>query len=835
MQNAIKIFVAILIMVSKVTAQNPVVELPKRFTNTVYDVKFLKISADNRWLSFQKSYEYNTDTLVLIDRNKPNVVYAQKPGAIPLYTSFTPRGYLFLRSQNSAELLKLPTSNSVTWGNIKNAVYDTKYNVFLIINNDGLQIFDEAGELINKIPNTKVLLNYGEERFAVATQEGKEHLYKIEGKNVNPVYTSSEKIKFILLYASDGKAVVMEEGLDGKNRKIKYIGARIPRVLKIGKGIDENIKSAEVKSLANDCFFVKLSVNQKRRDYNAADIWYANDNNFTTKFWEDVVEYTFIWDFVNNTTKLLSNTDEEKIFYLGHPNYLLRFYPFKGIDYTSNSVPYAMDLIRDDKKATGVVIKSSVLIGGKDKNYLLAVENNYWKIYNLNNLSSKRLLVEYRRYDRSNFPKAHFSENGEKILFESKGCLYEYAIKSEKLKCIQLLNEYETEIVNTKRSPFVNFGAFNHLNSSVNSYNSSMPVLIRLYNRENNKTALATYDGKRVSIVVNPTENNISTPLLAYNTKAIVYSSNTMSEVPKILYNDGLEKETFVTNTHDTATLSGLRSTIVKYAGPDGQQLQGILIFPLHYHEGKKSPMVVSIYERRGYLSNKYLKDGFYGPSEGLNIRNFIQKGYFVFLPDIVFGSKGTGESALVCVHNSLDALKDIKDIDFKSVGLIGFSHGGYQTNYIATRSDRFAAYIAGAGNSDLVRSYFSYNYNFSGPFYWQFENGQYEMPKPFFDDKELYTKNSPVYNADKVQAPILLWTGDKDQNVNWEQTMEYFLSLKRSGKKSVAVFYPNESHGVYKIPNLLDLHVKVENWFDYFLKGEGDIPWIDKQMNKTE
>lgn len=91
------------------------------------------------------------------------------------------------------------------------------------------------------------------------------------------------------------------------------------------------------------------------------------------------------------------------------------------------------------------------------------------------------------------------------------------------------------------------------------------------------------------------------------------------------------------------------------------------------------------------------------------------------------------------------------------------------------------------------------------------------------------------MYNADKVQAPILLWTGDRDQNIDWEQTMEYFLSLKRSGKNAVAIFYPNESHGLQKTQNLLDLYTKVENWFDYFLKDKKDVDWINKQIRKDD
>lgn len=79
--------------------------------------------------------------------------------------------------------------------------------------------------------------------------------------------------------------------------------------------------------------------------------------------------------------------------------------------------------------------------------------------------------------------------------------------------------------------------------------------------------------------------------------------------------------------------------------------------------------MLVSIYEKQRYFENKYLKDGFEGPSDGINIRNLIQKGYFVYLPDISLGYRGTGEAALACIHNSLDAIQYIDEINFQKVG----------------------------------------------------------------------------------------------------------------------------------------------------------------------
>jgi dipeptidyl aminopeptidase/acylaminoacyl peptidase len=106
-------------------------------------------------------------------------------------------------------------------------------------------------------------------------------------------------------------------------------------------------------------------------------------------------------------------------------------------------------------------------------------------------------------------------------------------------------------------------------------------------------------------------------------------------------------------------------------------------------------------------------------------------------------------------------------------------------------------------------------------------------MPGSFEDYKELYIQNSPIYAVSKVNAPIFLWTGMRDRNIDWNQVMEFYLGLKRNKKDAVALFYPDEAHGFWKRPNQLDIAQRLKDWFDYFLKDKKNIPWIDQQMQK--
>ena len=214
----------------------------------------------------------------------------------------------------------------------------------------------------------------------------------------------------------------------------------------------------------------------------------------------------------------------------------------------------------------------------------------------------------------------------------------------------------------------------------------------------------------------------------------------------------------------------------------------------------------------------------------------FLEKGYFVYLPDIVIqGKAGPGLDALDCVSRALDALAHNTLIDKSRIGLIGHSFGGYETDYIATRSSRFAAYVSGSGHSDIVWDANSFNYNFYAPDYVRIEANIYKFGKPFSADKSLYFKNNPVYHAEKVNAPVLLWSGKEDQNVTANHSMAFYNALRQNGKDVVALFYKGERHNLQQLQSQVDLSCRILNWFDFFLKENTECGWIERGISRKD
>ncbi|MNR07497.1 Prolyl oligopeptidase family protein [compost metagenome] len=111
----------------------------------------------------------------------------------------------------------------------------------------------------------------------------------------------------------------------------------------------------------------------------------------------------------------------------------------------------------------------------------------------------------------------------------------------------------------------------------------------------------------------------------------------------------------------------------------------------------------------------------------------------------------------------------------------------------------------------------------------WRFENQQYRIGKSLYDDKEGYVRNSPIMHAENVKTPLLLWTGKNDRIVPWNQSITYYLALRRLGVTTKMLVYPDEDHSLDKADNQKDLSTRMMVWFDQLLKGEASSELISK------
>jgi len=133
---------------------------------------------------------------------------------------------------------------------------------------------------------------------------------------------------------------------------------------------------------------------------------------------------------------------------------------------------------------------------------------------------------------------------------------------------------------------------------------------------------------------------------------------------------------------------------LLEFENDWGDRLQGSLYYPANYEPGRQYPMIVYIYEIRSNAVRSYNV-----PSERnyYNMQGWVQDGYFVWQPDIVYRDRDPGVSAVAAIVPSVQRVIETGMVDPDRVGLIGHSWGGYQTTFAVTQTDIFAAGVAGA------------------------------------------------------------------------------------------------------------------------------------------
>jgi dipeptidyl aminopeptidase/acylaminoacyl peptidase len=266
------------------------------------------------------------------------------------------------------------------------------------------------------------------------------------------------------------------------------------------------------------------------------------------------------------------------------------------------------------------------------------------------------------------------------------------------------------------------------------------------------------------------------------------------------------------------------RAELVDYTSEKGQKLQGVLRYPAGYEPGRTYPMIVYVYEKLSDGLHRYV-----APSEReyYNVTSFTSAGYFEFEPDIVFRPREPGLSVVECVRPAVAAVIAKGAVDPKRVGMIGHSWGGFDTAFMSTHTDVFAAAVAGAPITDLVSNYGSHHFSSGIAETDHIETGQQRMQVPVYEDLDAYTRNSAVFGVKTMTTPLLIEVGDADGTVFWHQGVELYNVARRAKKDVVLLVYGGEDHGLRQKANQVDYHRRIMEWFGHYLKDEPAAPWI--------
>jgi dipeptidyl aminopeptidase/acylaminoacyl peptidase len=785
-------------------------------------------SQDARWVAVRKRYDLSQDTLLVVDTKRPEIA----AGRISLNgeTTFIDNGLLVFGKGN-AEFWNLETNERRSYHNVKMAIpLSFKGSYTILDKEESLTQFSTGHQIIHHITEVK--------GFPVSDKKEKLYAYRKNAESYDIVDLSGRTVR--ILRSTKNAVCNLELSQSGKYLISTEIegGSGISKIILINT-LNGNISELPSVTMVKDDYYkiteiqngraLLLSLHSPQKpDNKLVDIWYGNDENLKTRKTGITKNTYWLWKPESNSAQELPTDKYPVLAAVNSDRYFLAFDPTKEHDYLTYE-PQLKDVQMYDallnsyrklEDLKGVSYGSTELICSYDGKYFLGSEDGIrWSVFEVSSLTKITI-------DHQGLKNPVFTKDGHYILFESSDDLWRYEIRTKKTSALGVAPGKSTRIINTSTFKTTDNGNF-----SVKSVDLSKPLLIEVSDQSTATKSYFTWKAGRRKQIIAPTKNFVRTLVPDSQFSSFCWSEENHNMATRLFHiTSGRQEDQLLPaeSITDKSTLA-LKQDIIHYVTAEGMPLKGVLYYPVNFEQKKKYPLVVHIYQIQNDKSNQYLIPGYHNRDE-LDIRTLLQKGYFVLLPDTFPGTAGAGLSALDCVNKALDLVSHNPNIDMNKVGLIGHSFGGYETNFIATHSNRFAAYVSGAGISDIIRSYFSYNNHFTGPHYWQYETGIFQM-KSYILDKATYLKNNPILAVENVNAPILLWAGKQDENVPWDQTMEFFMGLRRYDKQVVALFYPNGRHALSAgSDEKRDLHLKVLEWWDYHLKDKKNVPWISKK-----
>ncbi len=290
---------------------------------------------------------------------------------------------------------------------------------------------------------------------------------------------------------------------------------------------------------------------------------------------------------------------------------------------------------------------------------------------------------------------------------------------------------------------------------------------------------------------------------------ARVETGNRASEL--YLFSGGRERPLTRLNADFHARLALGEKVSTSFKAPDGTEVQAFVTKPPDFVPGRRYPTILNIHG--GPV-------GQFGWGFDFESQYLAANGYVVVEPN-PRGSTGRGEDFVRAIYRTW-GITDYDDViaavdhaialgyaDPDRLAVTGYSYGGYMTNTVITRTDRFKAAASGAGHSYIAG-------NYGHDIYQKWYN--WELGPPW-ENREKYDRLSPLLQAGRVTTPTIFLGGREDWNVPIINAELFYQSLRKRGVPTELVVYPDAHHGGWPKEYQRDYLERVRAWFDRYVK----------------
>jgi dipeptidyl aminopeptidase/acylaminoacyl peptidase len=289
---------------------------------------------------------------------------------------------------------------------------------------------------------------------------------------------------------------------------------------------------------------------------------------------------------------------------------------------------------------------------------------------------------------------------------------------------------------------------------------------------------------------------------------ALVSQSDTLGNLFAVNA-DGLRELT----RHNNALLAEIELAEVEsvsFSSPDGTEIQGFIHKPPGFRARKRYPTLL-LAHGGPWAQFDYRFD--------FEAQLFAAHGYVVVWTN-PRGSTGRGKNFRMEVWQSW-GVKDPQDAmagvdhaielgyaDPDRLGVGGWSYGGILTNYVITQTDRFKAAVSGAGDALFLANY--------GHDLWhRWWEREFGLP---WENRALWEDLSPYNKVEKIVTPTLWMGGEKDWSVPINNAEQMYLAMKRLGRETLLVVYPDQGHGIDLPSFQIDVWERQLAWYGKYL-----------------